>query len=85
MDNLELIQARERLHIVIAPMRCHAATKCRERQIGHDLRKLEHALMYGSLRRTSEKGTKSAPRHPNRDQTKLLVYVFQSSTYSRLS
>ena len=81
----ELIEAREFLHLVIAPMGGDTAAKRGERQMGHDLRKHEHALMHGSLRRISAKGPKSAPRRSNRDQRILLVSACQSSTYNRLS
>ena len=81
----ELVQTGEVLHFVIAAMRCHAAAERGNRQMGHDLREHEHSLMHGSLPRRSAKGPKSAPRRSNRDQTKLLVSVFQSSTYNRLS
>jgi len=81
----ELIETGEFLHFVFAAMRGHAAAKRRERQMGHDLCKYEHALMHGSLRRMSAKGPKSALRRSNRDQTKPLVPARQSSTYNRLS
>ena len=81
----ELVEAGELLHLVIAAVHCHAAAKRGQGQMGHDLRKHEHALMHGSLRRMSAKAPKSAPRRSNRDQTKPLVSARQSSTYNRLS
>ena len=81
----ELVEAGELLHLVIAPMCCHAAAKRRQRQMRHDLCEHEHALMHGDLLRLPAKAPKSAPRRSNRDQTNSTVSSVQSSTYNRLS
>ena len=80
----ELIQTREILDLVFAPMGSHASSKGGQRQIRHDLRENEFALMHGSLRRISAKNANSAPRRSNRDQKKTSIYANKSLTYDPL-
>jgi hypothetical protein len=65
-------------------MGSHASSKGGQRQIRHDLRENEFALMHGSLRRISAKSPNSAPRRSNRDQTKTSIYTNESLTYEPL-
>jgi hypothetical protein len=80
----ELIQTGKILDLVLAPMGCHAAPKSRQRQISHELRKNEFALMHRSLRRRPPKSPHFALRCSNRDQTKTSVYENKSLTYGPL-
>ena len=80
----ELIQAGKILDLVLAPMGGHAAPKGSQRQIGHELRENEFALMHRSFRRIAAKSAKFAPRRSNRDQTKTSIYANESLTYELL-
>ena len=52
----KLIQTREVLDLVIASVRCDAAPKGSQRQMCHDLREHQRALVHGgSLRKTAKK------------------------------
>ncbi len=68
----ELIQTREVLDLVFAPMVGHTATKRAQRQIEHELRKYELALVHSGFGRKPEKNHKSDARRSNRDQTASL-------------
>ena len=81
----ELIQTRELLDFVVAPVRRNTTPKRGEWQMGHDLCKHEHALMHGSLWRIAAKDSNSARQRSNRDQTKSPVSITDSLTYNRLS
>ena len=68
----ELIQAGEVLDLVFAPMGRDAAAKRAQRQVRHELRKHELALVHdGAFGGESAKDRKSAARRSNRDQTKI--------------
>ena len=79
----ELIQTRKILDLVFASMSSDTSSEGGQRQIRHDLRKNEFALMHGSLQRISAKSPNSAPRRSNRDQTKTSIYANESLTYER--
>jgi len=68
----KLIQAREVLDLVFAPMVSHTATKRAQRQIEHELRKYELALVHSGFGRKPAKNHKSDARRSNRDQTASL-------------
>ena len=60
---VELIQAQEALDLVLAAVARHAAPKRRQRQVRHDLREYELALMHRHPERGSPAmGSKSAAR-----------------------
>ena len=83
---VELVQAREALDLVLAVVASHATPKRRQRQVCHDLRKYELALMHRHPERGSPAmGSKSAARRSNRDQTRRTNYLGRSSTYQRLA
>ena len=83
---IELVQAGEALDLVLAVVARHAATKRGQRQVHHDLREYELALMHRHPRRDDPaRGTKSAARSSNRDQTRMTIYLGRSSTYQRLA
>ena len=56
----KLIQTSEVLDLVIAPMRCDAAPKCRQRQMHHDLRENEFALVHEGFPQKVANNPKSA-------------------------
>jgi len=80
----ELIEAQERFDFELASVACDAATKGRKRQVRHDPREHELALMdRSSLRNTSRKGAKSAPRSSNRDPAWGVICADASMPWSR--
>ena len=68
----ELIQTREVLDLVFAPMVGNTATKRAQRQKEHELRKYELALVHSGFGRKPAKNHKSDARRSNRDQTASL-------------
>src|SRR5665811_2155549 len=80
----ELIQTREVLDLVFAPMVGHTATKRAQWQIEHELRKYERALVHGGFGRNPAKNHKSAFRRSNRDQISTLHLASKSLTYDVL-
>jgi hypothetical protein len=76
----ELVQAREVLDLVFAPMLGYTATKRAERQIEHELRKYELAFVHG-FGRKSAKNPESGVRRSNRDQTEAPYLASKSLTY----
>jgi hypothetical protein len=64
----------------------HTSAKRRQRQVRHDLREHELALMHRRRpsRGTPAMGAKSAARRSNRDQTRRAICLGRSSTYQRL-
>jgi hypothetical protein len=82
---IELIQAREALDLVFAVVARHAAPKRGQRQMRHDLRENELALMHRQPKQDHPAmGSKSAVRRSNRDQTQTTICLGRSSTYQRL-
>ncbi len=81
----ELIQTGKIFDLVFATMSSHATPKGCQRQIGHELRENELALMHRSLRQKSAKSANFAPRRSNRDQTKTSIYTSESLTYELLT
>ena len=80
----ELVQTTEVLHFVFAPMGGHATAKCAQRQIRHELRKHERALVHGGPSRNNAKDRKSDARRSNRDQTQAPELASKSLTYDVL-
>ena len=80
----KLVQAREVLDFVFATMGRHTSPKRAQRQMRHDLRKNELALMHGEPLREYAKGLKSAARRSNRDQTDAPKSAGKSLTYDVL-
>ena len=80
----ELIQTREVLDLVIALMGGHTAAKRAQRQVGHELRKHELALVHGGPSRQNAKDQQSDARRSNRDQTKTPNSSSDSLTYDVL-
>jgi hypothetical protein len=60
---------------------CNAAAKRTQRQIEHELRKYELALVHGGFGRKSAKNPKSDFRRSNRDQTETPNSSSKSLTY----
>jgi hypothetical protein len=82
---IELVQAREALDLVFAVVAGHAAPERRQRQVRHDLRENELALMHRHLLRARPATrAKSASRSSNRDQTEMAISRDRSSTCERL-
>ena len=77
----ELVQAREVFDLVFASVICHTAAKRTQRQIEHELRKNELALVHGGFGRKSAKNPKSGFRRSNRDQTETPNSSSESLTY----
>ena len=77
----ELIQAREVLDLVLSVVICNAAAKRTQRQIEHELREYELALVHGGFGRESAKNPKSDFRRSNRDQTETPNSSSESLTY----
>ena len=77
----KLIQTREVLDLVLAPVRGDTAPERGQRQVCHDLRKNELALMHRDLLRKFAKNPNSALRRSNRDQNKTSIYSSESLTY----
>ena len=80
----ELVQAREVLDLVFAPMIGHTATKRAQWQIEHELRKYELALVHRGFGRKSAKNPQFDFRRSNRDQTETLNSASKSLTYNVL-
>ena len=80
----ELIQTREVLDLVFAPMVGHTAAKRAQRQIEHELRKYELALVHGGFGRKPAKSHKSDVRRSNRDQAETPDSTSKSLTYDVL-
>jgi hypothetical protein len=62
----------------------YAAAKGTQRQVRHELRKHEFALMHKSHLRKSANDPQSDIRCSNRDQTTMLISVNKSLTYEVL-
>ena len=77
----ELIQAREVLDLVFAPVVGHTPAKRAQRHVQHELRKYELALVHGGFGRESAKNPKSDFRRSNRDQTETPNSSSKSLTY----
>jgi hypothetical protein len=77
----ELIQAREVFDFVLSVVIGHSAAKRAQRQVEHELRKNELALVHGGLGRESAKNRQSAVRRSNRDQTQTPNLASNSLTY----
>jgi len=70
--------------LVLAVVARHASSERRQRQMRHDLREYELALMHRHpARGYPAKGSKSAARRSNRDQTRMAICLGRSSTYQR--
>ena len=69
------------LDLVFAPVIGHTASKRTQRQIDHELRKYELALVHDGFGRKSAKNRKSDFRRSNRDQTEALNSSSKSVTY----
>lgn len=80
----ELIQTREVVNFVIAPMFGYAAAKGAQGQVCHELRKHEFALMHMEKLRLCAKTPQSDIRCSNRDQTTMLISANKSLTYEVL-
>jgi hypothetical protein len=80
----ELIQTREVVNFVIAPMFGDAAAKRAQRQVRLKLRKHEFALVHKSHLRKSANDLQSDIRCSNRDQTTMLISANKSLTYDAL-
>ncbi len=80
----ELIQTREVVNFVIAPIFGYAAAKGAQRQVRHELRKHEFALMHKSHLRKNANDPQSDIRCSNRDQTTMLISANKSLTYDVL-
>jgi hypothetical protein len=80
----KLVQAREVLHLVFAPMSGYATAKRAQRQVRHELRKNELALVHGGPSRDNAKNNKSDAQRSNRDQTKTPKSASRSLTYDAL-
>ena len=77
----ELVQTREVIDLVFASVIGHTAAKHTQRQIPHELRKYELALVHGGFWRKSAKNPKSDFRRSNRDQTQASNLSSESLTY----
>jgi len=77
----ELIQAREVLDLVFPFVIGHTAAKRTQRQVQHELRKYELALVHGVFGRESAKNPKSDFRRSNRDQTETPNSSSKSLSY----
>lgn len=77
----ELIQAREVFDLVLPIVIGYTAAKRTQRQIQHELRKNELALVHGGYGRKSAKNPKSDFRRSNRDQTETPNSSSESLTY----
>ena len=80
----ELIQTREVVDFVIAPVFGDAAAKGAQGQMRHELRKHEFALVHRGELRKSAKNPQSGIRCSNRDQTTMLISAYKSLTYDVL-
>ena len=80
----ELIQTREVVNFVIAPIFGYAAAKGAQRQVRHELRKHELALVHSGQMRIRAKDPQSDIRCSNRDQTEMLISANKSLTYDVL-
>ena len=80
----ELVQAREVLYLVFAPVLGHTTAKRGQRQIEHELRKYELALVHDDFRRKPAKNRQSDVRRSNRDQTETPNSTSKSLTYDVL-
>ena len=80
----KLVQAREVLDLVLSPVLGHTASERAQRQIEHELRKYELALVHGDFGRKSAKNPKSDFRRSNRDQTQTPNSASKSLTYDVL-
>ena len=80
----ELIQTGEVFDLVISLMRGHAAGKGSQRQMLHELREYELALVHGGLERKSAQNPKSGLRRSNRNQTEKVNSPSNSLTYGGL-
>ena len=80
----ELVQTREVLDLVVAPMLGHTPAKGTHWQIGHELRENKLALVHTGPSRCRAKGHKSDARRSNRDQTQIPKLASRSSTYDVL-
>src|SRR5665647_1028114 len=80
----ELVQTREVLDLVFAPMVGHAASKHAQWQIEHELRKYKLALVHGGFGRKPAKNHKFDVRRSNRDQTETPNSTSKSLTYDVL-
>ena len=80
----ELVQAREVFDLVVAAVLGNTPAKGAHRQIGHELRKHELALVHTAPSRKRAKGHKSDARRSNRDQTEMPESSSKSLTYEVL-
>ena len=80
----ELVQAREVFDIVFVFVDGHATPKCAQRQIEHESRQNELALVHCNFWRKSAKNSKSDPRRSNRDQIQIPNSASKSSIYDVL-
>jgi hypothetical protein len=80
----ELIQVREVFDLVLASVVGHTAAKRAQRQVEHELRKYELALVHGGFERKSAKNRQSAVQRSNRDQTETPNSTSKSLTYDAL-
>jgi hypothetical protein len=80
----ELIQAREVFDFVLAPVFGHTTAKRTQRQVQHELRKYELALVHGGFWRKPAKSHQSDFRRSNRDQTETPISASKSLTYKAL-
>ena len=77
----ELVQTGEVFDFVLALVIGHTVTKRAQRQIEHELREYELALVHRGFWRKSAKNPKSDFRRSNRDQTQALNSSSKSLTY----
>ena len=80
----ELVQAGEVLDLVLAPVVGDTTAKRAQREIEHELRKYELALVHDGFGRKSAKNRKSRFRRSNRDQTETPNSTSKSLTYDVL-
>ena len=80
----ELIQTRAVLDLVLSIVISHTVTKRAQRQIEHELRENELALVHEGFGRKSAKNSKSDFRRSNRDQNETPNSTNKSLTYDVL-
>ena len=82
----KLLETREALDLVLAAVRCHAATKRRERQMARQLGENQLARVHGvNPRRGSSQGRTGACRSRNRDQKKSRLILGESTFYKQIA
>jgi hypothetical protein len=77
----ELVQTREVFDLVLSVVIGHTAAKRAQRQVHHELRKYELALVHGDFCGFPPKNPKSDFRRSNRDQTEIPNSSSKSLTY----